>query len=128
MSTLSALDSYVVEARFDKVLKMVRKALAEMELQVAGEVDGENESKTLLVDCPLLLFEALALNRAAAVFFPLHVLVSADGNQTRISVANPMRLLDGRLPVGSANPMNRLMARVEMALESVAKQSNEPKP
>jgi hypothetical protein len=116
------VESYVVAERFEKVLKMLRTAMSEMELEVAGEIDGKSSqsSKTLLVDCPLLNFEALALNRAAAVFFPLHVVVSPVGGHTRISVANPTKFLKERVPIGAADPIARLMARVELALESVA--------
>jgi uncharacterized protein (DUF302 family) len=122
--------TYTIAERFDKVLKLIRTALAETELTVAGELDPAESvngkpgnkavrSRILLVDCPLLVFEALALDRAAAVFFPLHVLVSAAGDRTQVSVVNPAALFDARLPVGAAEPMERLQARVALALESV---------
>jgi uncharacterized protein (DUF302 family) len=132
VNAVSALQTYVIRERFDKSLRAIRSALAEMELEVVGEFDiaetvngGSSRrvapSKILLVDCPLLIFEALALDRAAAVFFPLHVLVSGGGEQTRVAMTNPTRLFDARFPVGAADPMDRLVARVELALESVSR-------
>ena len=129
MNAVSAEQTYVMAERFDKALKTIRIALAEVELDVAGEFDvaglldrradrAPSRAKVLLVDCPLLVFEALALDRASAVFFPLHILVSGDGDRTQVSVINPAELFDARLPVGAADPMDRLLARVGMALES----------
>ena len=126
--------TYMIAELFDKVLKMIRGALAETEVSVVGEfdpaeaLDGELRknavrSRMLFVDCPLLVFEAVALDRAAAVFFPLHILVSAAGDRTQVSVVNPAGLFDARLPIGAAEPMKRLKARVTLALESVLLQS-----
>lgn len=128
MNAVSAENTYVMAQRFDKALKTIRGALAEVELEVAEEfdtagiLDGRADktperSRMLLVDCPLLVFEALALDRASAVFLPLHILVSADGDRTHVSVINPAELFDARLPVGAADPINRLQARVVLALE-----------
>jgi uncharacterized protein (DUF302 family) len=129
MNALSDGQTFVIPERFDKVLKFIRNALAEAELSIAGEFDSTEglngemgkkavRSRILLVDCPLLEFEALALDRASAVFFPLHILVSAAGDQTQVSAINPTGLFDARLPVGAAEPMEKLHARVALALES----------
>jgi uncharacterized protein (DUF302 family) len=129
MDVQPAENTYVMSERFDKALKTIRSALSEVELDVAEEFDvaggfdrlaarTQAQSRILLVDCPLLLFEALAFDRASAVFLPLHILVSGDGDRTHISVINPAELFDARLPVGAADPMARLQARVALALES----------
>ena len=130
MNALALGQTYIISEPFDKAVKVIRSALAGMELSVVGEFDttgvfgGEpgkkaEQSKILLVDCPLLVFEAQALNRAAEVFFPLHVLVWADGGRTQVSAVSSGGLFDVRLPLGAAGPMERLQARVTMALESV---------
>lgn len=130
MNTTTAGLTYMIAEGFDKSLRLIRGALADSELSVVGEIDsadvlnrepGEKavRSRILFVDCPLLLFQALALDRAAAVFFPLHILVSAAGERTQVSVVNPSSLFDARLPVGAAEPMEKLEARVTLALESV---------
>lgn len=129
MNAIAYGQTFVIPERFDKVLKLIRSALAETELSIAGEFDSTEglngelgkkavRSRILLVDCPLLVFEALALDRASAVFFPLHILVSAAGDRTQVSAINPAGLFDARLPVGAAEPMEKLHARIAMALES----------
>lgn len=120
----------MIPERFDKAVKMIRNALAEWELSVVGEIEttgdfereaGNNaeRSKILLVDCPLTVFEAQVLDRAASVFLPLHVLVSGRGDQTLVSTMSSAGLFDARLPLGAAGPMERLQARVALAVESV---------
>ena len=123
MTACETGQTYTIAQRFDKAVKLIRAALADSELCVVGEFDtsgtmGER-SRILLVDCPLLVFEAQALDRAAGVFFPLHVLVWADGDRTQVSTANPAGIFDVRLPLGANVPMGRLQARITMALESV---------
>jgi uncharacterized protein (DUF302 family) len=131
MNAFGLGQTYTIPERFDKAVKLIRSALGEMELSVVGEVDTsgafarENGKKTepakiLLVDCPLVVFEAQALDRAAGVFFPLHVLVWGDGDRTQVSTVSSGELFDVRLPLGAAGPMERLKARVTMALESVS--------
>jgi len=129
MDALVSGRNYTIAHRFEKALRLIRNALAESELSVAGEFDTTGladhdgkkyeRSRILLIDSPLLNFEALALDRAAGVFFPLHLLVSADGERTQVFAANPIALSEGRLPMGAAGPMGRLGARVALALESV---------
>ena len=90
MNAVAAGHTYVIEERFDKALKLVRAALTAGDLEIVGEMDmptnwpGQSRQRpprcrVLLVDCPLLLFEGLALDRAAGVYFPLHVLMASDG-------------------------------------------------
>jgi uncharacterized protein (DUF302 family) len=130
LNTISAAQTYVIEERFGRALKLIRDALEKQELSVVGALDLTDgfawdsgmhvePSKLLLVDCPLLLFEALALDRAAGVFFPLHVLVSADGDRTQVVCVEPATLLEVRVPVGAAHPLEELHSRIGMALESL---------
>lgn len=135
MNTLSAEQTYVIEERFDRAVKLIRNALQTQELSVAGEFDVTDtvaadpskkrvSSKLLLVDSPLLLFEALALDRAAGVFFPLHILISADGDRTQVVCVEPASLFEVRLPTGSSQPLAALRNRIAMALESVVSRSD----
>lgn len=130
MNVVSALQTYTVAERFERALKSIRGAFDGLDLDIVGEFDipdvrtgvtgrKAGSLKILLVSCPVLDFEAVALGRAAAVFFPLHVMVSAEGDQTRVSLVNPSGIFDARFPVGAVSPMNRLVARVELALESL---------
>ena len=130
MNASSLEETYVMEEKFDKALKTLRRALADVDLEVAGELDADStppRARILLVDCPLLDFEALALDRASAVFLPIHILVSEVDGHTQVSVVNPTELFDARLPVGIADPMARLRARIVMALEAATPRCD-PKP
>ncbi len=134
MNTPWAEQTYVIEERFDKALKLIRNALRARELSVPGEFNvmctiapdsGKKPvpSKLLLVDSPLLLFEALALDRAAGVFFPFHILISANGDQTQVVCVEPASLFEVRLPTGSSQPLAALRNRIARALESVVSRS-----
>jgi hypothetical protein len=65
------------------------------------------------------VFEGLALDRAAGVYFPLHVLLASDGVRTHVSTVKLSGVFDARLPAGAAEPLERLEARVARALESL---------
>jgi uncharacterized protein (DUF302 family) len=112
---------------FETALKLVRAALLGAGLGILGEFDpsgfGSREagtastpSRILYVGSPLLLFEALALDRAAAVFLPLHVLVAASGLETRVCWIDPAAAFGARLPAGAAVPLDELQARLSRAL------------
>ena len=129
MNTAAAGQTYVIAEQFDKALKLVRQELAKHDLSVTGEFDvTENLSRDsgrmpdrarlLLVDCPLLLFEAVALDRAAGVLIPLHVLVSAAGDRTQVVFVEASTLFDRRVPVGASGPLEEIKARITMALEA----------
>jgi hypothetical protein len=131
MSTVAAGHTYAIEERFDKALKLTRAALRAGDLEIVGEMDmpanwpGESprrpaRCRVLLVDCPLLVFEGLALDRAAGVYFPLHVLLASDGVRTQVSTVTASGVFDARLPAGAAEPIDRLEALVARALESLA--------
>ena len=130
MIAATAGHTVVLEQRFDKALKLVRAALTAGDLAIAGEIDmpatwpaesrkNPARCRVLLVDCPLLVFEGLALDRAAGVYFPLHVLLASDGARTHVATVKPSGVFDARLPAGAAEPLARLEARVARAMESL---------
>ena len=135
MSVMSASHTYVVPDPLEQALRSIRGALDKMELDVVGEIELSEHvkqaserrmtgSRILLVGCPILDLEAVALGRAAAVFVPLHVLVSAERNETRVSVVNPTGLFDARFPIGARGPIDKLVARFAMAMDSIAPAGN----
>ena len=128
MNSLAVGKDIVVERRFGSVIKQIRTAIADAELDIAAEFDVDGSLREhldggkchlLLVDCSLTNFELLTMDGAAAVFLPLHVLVSADGNRTRVFWANVPTLLHARLPAGAAAPLQRLEARLSWALQAI---------
>ena len=115
--------TYAIEMPFAKALKRVRTALRAGDLEIAGELQLVPHCRLLLVDCPLLVFEGLALDRAAGVYFPLHVMVRANGAHTEVSTM-ASESSDARLPAGAAGPIERLEQRVADALDTLAAHSH----
>ena len=107
-------------------LNLVRDALRDAGLSILGEFDlcgpgrdagpAPHPCRVIYVDSPLLLFEALVLDRAAAVFLPLHVAVRGDGGETRVHWINPAAVFGMRLSAGAAVPLYDLQTRVSAAL------------
>ena len=129
MNTPSTSRAYLIAEEFNKALKLVRHALVERELSITGELDTteslhrdsgtkQRPSRLLLVDSPILTFEAMALDRAAGALIPMHLLVSADGDRTQVVFVEPATLLARRPPAGAAGPLEELKTRINAALES----------
>lgn len=129
INTLEIGTDIVVERRFGSVIKQIRSLIAGAELEIAAEfeMDGSFRERLdgrkchlLLVDCPLTDFEVLTIDGAAAVFLPLHVLVSGNGNQTRVFWAKTSTLVHARLASGAVTPLQRLEARLSWALQAIS--------
>jgi uncharacterized protein (DUF302 family) len=122
MNTASS-QTYVIAEEFEKALKLVRHALAECELSITGELDTteslnrvsrkkQRPTRLLLVDSPILTFEAMTLDRAAGALIPVHVLVSSGCDHTHIIFVEPATLFARRPTVGAARPLKQLTARI----------------
>ncbi len=118
MDVLAASHTYTIPERVHKALQLIRRAITRSGLSIVRDFEDE-QSRVLLVDCPLLAFEAQALHHAAGVFLPLHVLVRSEGNRTLVTTVNPAALFDGKLPLGSAEPVEKLYDRVTESLLSI---------
>ena len=132
VATIAEGQRYVLPVRFQKALRLLRTALAEVEVEVIQDLDAamvlgaplaaSPHARILLVDSPILLLEAIALDRASAVFLPLHILVAEDGQETAISVGNACSAHNVRLPAGASGPISRLHGRIALALEGLSQQ------
>jgi uncharacterized protein (DUF302 family) len=131
MNSEPAVTTYLIAEPFERALKAIREALARNDLSVATELDvaarvkrelniGFTPCRILLVDCPFLLLEAATVDCAAAVLFPLHVVVSGRGPQTQVHWMNPAAIEGLRLPTGAAVPLTKLQSLVSRALERIA--------
>src|SRR5512142_158122 len=88
-----------VPLSLQKTLKALRHSLKAAGISVLEQIElgpsggtttpPTRRSVLLLVDCPLLFFEAVAIDRAAGVFFPLHLVVSGGDSETCIRWAHP---------------------------------------
>jgi hypothetical protein len=57
------------------------------------------------------------LDPSAAVFLPLHIVISADGPKTQVYWLNPAGIQSKRLPVGAMFPLRALQARIVKSME-----------
>jgi uncharacterized protein (DUF302 family) len=126
---IAARQTYLIAEQFDEALNLLRQELADHDLCVTDEFDATeylsrdsgrkpDRSRLLLVDCPLPLLEAVALDRAAGVLIPLHILASSDGDRTEVVFIEASTLFDRRAPVGVSQPLGELKSRIAMALEA----------
>ena len=115
---------------FSKSLLMIRRLLADAGLKVVGEFElsgaprgrngpGSQSCVVLLVDTPALLFESIVLDRAAAVFLPVHVVISGDADTTYVHWADPVLSSGLRPPMPAKIPLANLCARVTQALSGL---------
>ena len=117
-----------VPRAFDQTLKSLRRLLKGAGLSVVQQFDlshdfpgqpaaGTRHCALLMVDCPLLLFEAVALDRSAAVFIPLHVVITGDQHTTCIHWAHPAETMGLRLSAAARGPVEALYTRLTRVLE-----------
>ena len=130
MSISTCGNTRVVPEPFGKSVPLIRRSLQGAGLSVVEELDvssapyfqlgiAARSCMVLLVDTPALLFEAIALDRAAAVFLPLHVVISGDRDTSYVHWANPMASSNLRPPAPSKGALEELCARVTNALSEL---------
>lgn len=130
MSIATTGNTRVIPEAFAKSVPMIRRLLLNAGLDVAEEFDVSNEPYfrlgaanpfcvVLLVDTPALLFEAIALDRGAAVFLPVHVVISGDREMSYVHWANPMATSGLRPPASAKGPLENLCGLVTKALSEL---------
>ena len=123
MSAVATAGTRAIPQSCEKSVVLIRRLLSAEGLTVVGEFDISSPSrscKVRLVDTPLALFEAIALDRSAAVLVPLHVVVSGDGDGTSVHWGNPVATGGMRPPAPAKAALERLYARVSEALSELA--------
>ena len=73
---------------------------------------AERSCTVLLVDTPVLLFEAIALDRSAAVFVPLHIVISGDSDTSYVHCADPVANSGLRPPAPAKAALEEVYQRV----------------
>jgi uncharacterized protein (DUF302 family) len=120
----------VIPEPFAKSVPLIRRLLVSAGLSVVEEFDvsgapyfqlgiAARSCTILLVDTPVLLFEAIALDRAAAVFVPVHVVISGDRDTSYVHWANPMASSNLRPPAPSKSALEDVCTRVTRALSGL---------
>jgi uncharacterized protein (DUF302 family) len=135
MNTAAAGNTRMVPDGFGSCVPRVRRLLEDAGLNIVEEFDltnlpyfqigiGSRRCTVLLVDMPVLLFEAVALDRAAAVFLPIHVVICGDRDTSYVHWANPMVSSGLRPPSPSKEPLDKLCSRVTQALSRLPDTAN----
>ena len=130
MSTATVDNTRVIPEPFGKSVPLTRRLLSDAGLSVVGEVDlsdqpcfqdgaSRQSCVVLLVDTPALLFECIVLDRAAAVFLPVHVAIWGDAGTTYIHWTDPVTSSGLRPPIPAKIPLSNLCARVTQALSGL---------
>jgi uncharacterized protein (DUF302 family) len=120
----------VIPESFEKSLALVRRLLAADGLTVVEEFDMSKEpcfqlgiaSRScivLLVDTPLLLFEAIALDRSAAVFLPVHVVISGDRDISYVHWTDPVAGSGLRPPAPARGALDQVYKRLNETLSAL---------
>lgn len=115
---------------FEKSLALIRRLLSTAGFSIVKEFDLSRESYfqlgigsrscvVLLVDTPVLLFEAIALDRSAAVFVPLHIVVTGDRDSSYVHWVNPMTSSGLRPPAPARGPLDALYARLTESMSQL---------
>ena len=126
MNSFGTERTHRIAAPFRKAVRQVRSALAGAGLELAGEwdeADAGGRCKVLLVDSPLLLLQALVLDRAAAVYLPVHVVLRSKDGETQAAIVSPAGLPGTRLPTGAAGPIARTQAQITEVLAALETES-----
>lgn len=116
---------------YERTLRSLRRALNGAGLSVVEQFDlahgltgpltaGSHSCALLMVDCPLLLLEAVALERSAAAFIPIHVVITGDQHSTCIHWGHPAEIFGLRPSPTAKGPVDALYARVTRVLEQVS--------
>ncbi len=136
-------NTLVLNQPYDQARRRILATLREQGLQVAFDFDVASsilrssgvrlpKSSVLGVECPYLLLEAFVADGAAAVFFPLHVVLSEHGPETQVRVLAPQTLRAAGVTPAISIPVHRTLRRISEALASVrahsTKRSDEGRP
>ena len=120
----------VIPEAFDRSVALVRRRLADAGFTVVEEFDISREPYlqlgiagqscvVLLVDTPILLFRAVALDRSAAVFLPLHVVVTGDRNATYVHWVDPVTSSGLRPPAPAKRALHDVYERITNTLSAL---------
>jgi len=127
--------TYAMDVDFDVAIKRIRRALATKQLSIAVELNASRRlnralglrlspCQILFIESPLLLLEAMAIDRCSAAFIPLHLVVSDAGKRTIVHLLNPEYLRTDDAPLGIRIPVKRLQGELVDMLEEIAKRTH----
>jgi uncharacterized protein (DUF302 family) len=127
---LECTQTLVLDLPYDQARKRIVAALKEHGLQVAFNFDVADgilrssgvrlpKSSVLGVGCPYQLLEALVADGCAAVFLPLHVVLSEHGTECEVRLLAPQVLRAAGLTPAVSIPAHRTLRRIREVLISI---------
>ena len=131
MNSVDAGVTRVIPESFEKSLALIRRLLVAAGFTVVEEIDMSSEPYfrlgvasrscvVLLVDTPVLLFEAIALDRSAAAFLPLHVVISGDRDISYVHWADPITSSGLRPPAPARGELEEAYRRISETLSALS--------
>jgi uncharacterized protein (DUF302 family) len=132
MTSGTEIGYYLIPRPCAKAAKILREALNAVDLEILAELDlSERIERKLgiklapctvwMVNSPTLLLEALTLHKAAPLYIPVRIVLSARGSATGVHILNFPPSYDSRLPPGIRASLSKLQIRITQALEAVSK-------
>ena len=133
----------VLNQPYDQARRRILVTLKEQGLHVTFDFDVARgilrsagvrlpKSSVLGVGCPYHILEAFVADGSAAVFFPLHVVLSEHGPETQVRILAPQALRGGGVTPAISIPVHRTLRRIREALASIgahsAKRTHEGRP
>lgn len=124
----------VLNQPYDQARRRILTTLKEQGLQVAFDFDVAScicrsagvrlpKSSVLGVGCPYQLLEAFVADGAAAIFLPLHVVLSEHGPETQVRILAPQALRAAGVTPAISIPVHRTLRRINEALASIGAHS-----
>lgn len=124
----------VVDSPFDSALPRIREAIRTGHLSIAAEIDAARRVKreleiyvppcrVLFIDSPTFMLETTAIDRASAIFIPLHLVVSGAGNRTLVHMLNLDHIRNSDLPIGIRAPVLDLQRQIFRSLAKIAERA-----
>lgn len=133
MSDAPATVEYALHENYGKALKLLRSSLQKCGVRIVSETDVSHivraeagvplpACRILYLCCPFVLLQVAVIDRPAATFLPLHLVVSEHGLETHIHLATATGLDAAGVSPAARQPMARLLARVLDGLRAAGAQ------
>lgn len=131
---LECSNTLVLNQPYDQARRRILTTLKEQGLQVAFDFDVASsilrssgvrlpKSSVLGVGCAYQFLEAFVADGAAALFFPLHVVLSEHGQETQVRILAPQTLRAAGATPAISIPVHRTLRRIRETLASIGAHS-----
>ena len=124
---------WVMSGPYSAATERLRRALKQGLLDICFEVDLGREVRREVgvqlprigvfgVVCPFLLLEGLVGDSAAALFFPIHVVIAERGDSVQVSVLSAAAVRASGISPAPTIPVHRTLVRLPPAIPGAGRQ------